>query len=58
MAAMTRMGVPQFYLGLSTDTKPTGVDVGSRCLETDTGAWYITADGTNWVLDKRSWRYG
>lgn len=57
MAAFTRMSVPHFYIGLSTDTKPTGVEVGSRSYETDTGDWYITADGTVWVLDKRSWRY-
>jgi len=48
---ITRMSIPAEYIGLSTDTKPTGVEIGSRCFETDTGNWYITEDGTNWVLD-------
>jgi hypothetical protein len=48
----TRTGIPEVYLGLSTDTKPTGVAIGSKCFETNTGDWYITKDGTNWVLDK------
>jgi hypothetical protein len=46
------MSIPEVYLGLSTDTKLTGVAPGSRSYETDTGDWYITKDGTNWVLDK------
>lgn len=36
------------YYGLSTDVKPTGVPIGSRFTETDTGNVYETADGTNW----------
>ena len=46
------------YIGLSTDTKPTGAQYGALCLETDTGDWYVTHDGTTWAVDKRSWRYG
>jgi len=45
----TTMGAPAVYLGLSTDTKPTGVAVGSRCYETDTKLWYLTADGSTWT---------
>lgn len=40
----------QRYVGLSTDTKPTSVPVGSTFLEYDTSALYITYDGTLWVL--------
>ncbi len=36
------------YYALSTDVKPVGVPIGSRCVETDTGNVYETADGTNW----------
>ena len=48
--AVTRMGnyINRFY-GLSSDTKPTSVPVGSTFLETDTGYSWITHDGTNWV---------
>jgi hypothetical protein len=39
------------WIGLSTDTKPTGVPVGATCLEFDTGKLFTTPDGgTNWVL--------
>ncbi len=38
------------YIGLSTDAKPTGVDVGSTFWEYDTGKTYATYDGTNWAL--------
>jgi len=38
------------YKGLSSDTKPTGVILRSIFRETDTGAEYITYDGTNWVV--------
>jgi len=37
------------YIGLAADTKPTGVPVGSEFLAYDTGAIYVTHDGTNWV---------
>jgi len=52
MANFLKMAVPQVYIGAAADTKPTGVNVGSLCYEHDTGDWYITADGTNWVLYK------
>jgi hypothetical protein len=38
------------FIGLSTDTKPTGVPVGSTFVESDNGTTYITYDGTNWIL--------
>jgi len=39
----------QRFIGLSTDTKPTGVPVGSRYYEYDTRVAFVTYDGTNWV---------
>lgn len=42
----------QTFLGVSGDTKPTGVPVGSLFRETDTHDVYITYDGTNWVVYK------
>ncbi|MFA5558616.1 MAG: hypothetical protein WDA59_04040 [Methanofastidiosum sp.] len=43
-----------YYYGLPTDTKPTGVPIGSVFIEvhTDTGKGYRyeTYDGDNWVL--------
>ena len=38
------------YVGLSTDSKPTSVRVGSIFHEYNTRANYITYDGTNWVV--------
>jgi hypothetical protein len=38
------------YIGLASDTKPTGVEVGSTFFEYDTGILWITHDGTNWVV--------
>lgn len=38
------------YTGLSTDTKPTTVPVGSTFYEYDTNYLWITYDGTNWSL--------
>ncbi len=49
MPSFTRAGIPEHYIGLSTDTKPAGVAIGSRCYETDTGAEFLTRDGTNWI---------
>lgn len=40
------------YTGLSTDTKPTSVPVGSTFYEYDTYRMAITYDGTNWVYKK------
>jgi hypothetical protein len=49
MADFKQYGVPQKYIGASTDAKPTGVQIGSTCYETDTKKLFITADGTNWT---------
>ena len=37
------------YIALSSDVKPTDVNIGSRLLETDTNLKYIF-DGSNWIL--------
>jgi len=50
MADFVREAIPKYYIGASNDTKPTGVPIGSRCYETDTFLWYITKDGTNWIV--------
>ncbi len=42
------------YIGLSTDTKPTGVPPGSAFLESDTGKKFTCYDGTNWAQDSMS----
>lgn len=39
----------QRWVGLSTDTKPTGVPVGSMAWERDTKLMHISYDGTNWT---------
>ena len=38
-----------FYMGVSTDTKPTAVAVLTMCLETDTSKVFRTRNGTDWV---------
>jgi len=47
MANFTRMGIPERYIGLSTDVKPTGVTAGSRAYETDTKKTFITSEAVN-----------
>lgn len=50
MADFKRGGIPEHFIGLSTDTKPAVCGVMSRAYETDTGKEFITADGgTTWV---------
>lgn len=39
----------QRFLGLSTDTKPSGVPAGSRFYETNTLLWYVY-DGSAWSM--------
>ena len=39
----------QRFIGASTDTKPTGVTVGSEFYETNTRLTYVCYDGTNWA---------
>jgi hypothetical protein len=41
--------VTQNYIGLSTDTKPTGVEPGSRFWAYDIDQHYVCYDGTNWA---------
>ena len=40
----------QRWIGLSTDTKPTGVACGCTFWEYDTGKLYESPDGANWVF--------
>ena len=42
----------QRWVGLSTDTKPTGVPVMSEFYEYNTRITYVTYDGTNWTKYK------
>ncbi len=48
-----RITAPEKFIGASTDTKPTDgatpVRPGATFYEQDTGLWFITYDGTNWV---------
>ncbi|KKM86988.1 hypothetical protein LCGC14_1273400 [marine sediment metagenome] len=39
------------FIGLSTDTKPTSVPVGSKFIEYDRTKTFITYDGTNWIRE-------
>lgn len=39
------------FVGLSGDSKPTGVPVGSTFLESDTNFKYTSYDGTNWIAE-------
>ena len=41
----------QRWTGLSTDTKPTSVPVGSKFFEYDTNKMFMTYDGTNWIRE-------
>jgi len=50
--ATKKIATIQRWVGLSTDTKPTSVAVGSTFLEYDTKILFITYDGTNWTKYK------
>ena len=52
MADFIKTAIPNTYIGLAADTKPTGVGIGSLAIEYDTGSEYITYDGTNWIRHK------
>ena len=45
---------PYKFSCLSSDTKPTGVSIGSTCLEWDTQRLFITPDGDQWVMAETS----
>ena len=45
--AVVRVDKTPVFMGLSTDTKPVGVPVGSKFLETNTGNVFIF-DGSDW----------
>ena len=44
----------QRFIGLSTDTKPSGVPPGSIFFEYDTGDMFITFDGDTWTLKSQA----
>lgn len=55
MAAYVKVA-HKLYIGAAADTKPTGVEIGSKCIEYDTDKVYLTYDGTNWVqIDMLVW---
>lgn len=43
--------IKQYYIGASTDTKPTDVPVGAKFLESDTNTTYIFGSDRAWVID-------
>jgi len=47
--AITLETTKMHFIGLSTDTKPTGVPVGSTFLEYNSGQTWVCYDGTNWA---------
>lgn len=49
--AVTLITKKNEYIGLSSDTKPTSVLVGSTFYAYDTGIKYITYDGTNYDIE-------
>lgn len=40
------------YIGASTDSKPTGVPIGSIFYEYNTYKRFVTYDGTNWIIQE------
>ena len=43
--------IKQYYIGASTDTKPTDVQIGAKFLESDTNTTYIFGSDRTWVID-------
>jgi hypothetical protein len=43
--------IKQYFIGASTDTKPTDVPVGAKFLESDTNTTYIFGSDKTWVID-------
>jgi len=54
--AVNIMNPVRTYIGLSSDSKPTGVPVGTIFYEHDTRLNYISYDGTNWNIYIRFWK--
>jgi hypothetical protein len=46
-----RVGTIHNYIGLSTDTMPTGVPVGSRLFAIDNKSWYVCYDKIHWTSE-------
>jgi len=56
---MTKVAISTHrFIGASTDTKDTGVPIGSTWYEYDTGKLYITYDGDNWAVKGDGGRAG
>ena len=43
--------IKQYYIGASTDTKPSDVQIGAKFLESDTNTTYIFGSDRTWVID-------
>ncbi len=43
--------IKQYYIGASTDSKPTDVQIGAKFLESDTNTTYIFGSDRTWVID-------
>jgi hypothetical protein len=43
--------IKQYYIGASTDTKPSDVQIGARFLESDTNTTYIFGSDRVWYID-------
>lgn len=43
--------IKQYFIGASTDSKPTDVPVGAKFLESDTNTTYIFGSDKTWVID-------
>lgn len=43
--------IKQYYIGASTDSKPTDVPVGAKFLESDTNTTYIFGSDRTWYID-------
>lgn len=43
--------IKQYFIGASTDTKPTDVPVGAKFLESDTNTTYIFGSDKSWYID-------
>lgn len=50
--AVKQITTIETYIGASTDSKPTGVPVGSIFYEYNTYKRFVTYDGTNWIIQE------
>jgi hypothetical protein len=52
--AVQRITTIEHFIGLSTDTKPTGVHIGSEFFEYDSGQVWYCYDGSNYARNGES----